>query len=320
MTAAWLWWVQLWDRQESPRVLAAVRVLLGLVLLTDYLEIARLGLVDALFCPPDQGGIPDVARRTPAASLWPALQAVLPDGVPAGRVIWAVLLVCSGLIALGAATPLAMVTFVLVSAQHGWAAPLADRGIDTLIRNVLVILAFSGSHRAWSVDAALGAGRDRVASWPRHLIILQVCLMYFMAGVLKTAVSWSIVGGYSALYLVLQDPTIARHDFSWLDRLYPATQVATAATVSFEWTAALVPLAYWFRDTRGRRGWLRAQSNRFRWVLVWAIVGVALHVGIAATMALGIFPWAMLALYPCFLHPDEWIRARQPRSRTPAQS
>ena len=33
-----------------------------------------------------------------------------------------------------------------------------------------------------------------------------------------------------------------------------------------------------------------------------------LHIGIAATMQLGIFPWAMLALYPSFFHPEEYAR------------
>ena len=41
-------------------------------------------------------------------------------------------------------------------------------------------------------------------------------------------------------------------------------------------------------------------------VRLWIVaVGAILHVGIAVTMQLGIFPWAMLALYPAFFHPDE---------------
>ena len=41
-------------------------------------------------------------------------------------------------------------------------------------------------------------------------------------------------------------------------------------------------------------------------------VGVSLHVGIAVTMALGIFPFAMLAMYPAFLYPDQLFGGASP--------
>ena len=84
--------------------------------------------------------------------------------------------------------------------------------------------------------------------------------------------------------------------------------------MAFELLAGPMLLTWWFRATRTRPGRLRALFNRLdlrRW---WMLVGVGLHVGIAATMALGIFPYAMLALYPAFFHPDElpsrWVRGR----------
>ena len=40
------------------------------------------------------------------------------------------------------------------------------------------------------------------------------------------------------------------------------------------------------------------------------------HLALAATTELGIFPWAMLALYPVWLHPDElkWVFGRAQRA------
>jgi hypothetical protein len=45
---------------------------------------------------------------------------------------------------------------------------------------------------------------------------------------------------------------------------------------------------------------LGAVVARFRPDDVWVGFGVAFHLGIAATLDLGIFPWATLALYPAF--------------------
>jgi hypothetical protein len=50
-------WVELWDRREPPTVLALVRILVGVVLLADLLQVAGHGLVDALWAPPSAGGL-----------------------------------------------------------------------------------------------------------------------------------------------------------------------------------------------------------------------------------------------------------------------
>lgn len=301
MRGAWSWWVGLWSRQESPKILAIVRILIGLVLLADLLTIARLDLVVRLWGPAELGGMGEVMTRTPLPELyrWFAPTETLP------WVAWGVLTGAMVCFILGFLTPVAGIVALLVYAQLAQVLPLGDRGIDLMIRNVLLILSLSGCNRIWSVDALLFGARDRVPAWPRHLLIVQLLVMYFAAGIQKTAVAWWPWGGYSALYLVLQDPSIAAWRFGWLERFYPVTQLATAATMVFELLAAPMVLAWWYRDTRERPGRLRALFNRLdlhRW---WMLVGVMLHVGIAATMSIGIFPYAMLAFYPAFFHPDE---------------
>ena len=210
----------------------------------------------------------------------------------------------------GFLTPLAGVVWVLLSAQLAQVLPLGDRGIDMLCRDAVCILTLSACGRAWSVDSVIARalGRPFAAlqpAWPRHLLILQVAVMYFCAGIQKTALAWGPLGGFSALYLILQDPAIARIPFAWLSRIYPLTQLASAATMAFEWSAGLLPLVYWFRLTRTRPGVIRAFFNAKRPIRLWLTIGVLLHLGIAASMQLGVFPWAMLSLYPAFFHPDE---------------
>lgn len=304
---AWATWVDLTRLREPPHVLAVVRILIPCVLLFDLGYVAAHDLVTTLWAPDTAGGLAHLADRNPM----PELYRWFPQTAETAHAAFTVLVGLLVCVALGVATPVTALAAALVYAQLNMVLPLADRGIDSLIRNVLVLLAFAPSGRAWSVDAwvARRLGRPFAAeqpAWGRHLLILQLAGMYFLAGVQKTALAWTPLGGFSALYSILQDPSIAAHPFGWLADFYPATQLASATTMVFEYTACLVPLVYWFRHTRDRPGRMRAWFNRWRPLRVWVLLGLGLHVGIAATMSLGIFPYAMLALYPALFHPDEW--------------
>ncbi len=302
VTALWALWVRLWDKQEDPVVLAVVRILLATVVLYDFLDMAHLGLVEMLFTPERGGGIPDALARTPV----PELYRWFPATTGTAWLAWSVMVGCTAAFGLGFLTPLSGVIAVLVSAQLAQVLPLGDRGIDTLIRNVILILSCSSCGRRFGLDAVIFGTRRLAPAWPRHLLILQLSVMYFCAGIQKTAMSWTPLGGFAALYLILQDPAIARWPFAWLGNIYPLTQLATATTMVFEWSACFIPLVYWYRDTRERPGRLRAFINAKRPLRVWVALGVCLHVGIALTMALGIFPAAMLAVYPALVHPEEF--------------
>ncbi len=311
MSARWAWWVGLWSRRESPRTLALIRIFVAAVLLYDFWRVYDLDLVVTLWGVSDVGGLGDSLKRTPVPEIyrWFAHTEATPWAA------WGVMVAALTSLLVGFLTPLAALVAMFTSAQLAEVLPLGDRGIDLMLRNVLLLLALSGCGRVWSVDAKLFGEKAEVQAWPRHLLILQVLVMYFAAGIQKTAVSWWPFGGYSALYVILQDPSIAAWKFGWLEKVYPLTQLAAAATMVFELGAAPMLLAWWFRDTRTRPGRLRALFNRLDLHKFWMIVGVMLHVGIAGTMALGIFPYAMLALYPAFFHPDElprWLR----RTRT----
>ncbi len=297
----WRAWVGIWSREERPSVLALVRVLVAVVILADFATLQRLGLTEVLFTPQEIGGFPDVSDRNPVPELyrWFAATPAVAQGA------WGAVMLSATCFGLGLLTPLSGAVLVLVYAQLAQVLPLGDRGIDMMLRNIVCILSFSACGRVWGLDALLFGRREVAPAWPRHLIVLQVAVMYFLAGIQKVALSWTPVGGYSALYLILQDPSIARHDFGWLRDVYPLTQLASLMTVCFEYSAGLIPLVYWFRATRQQPGRMRAWFNRVRPIRVWLLVGVLLHLGIAATMTLGIFPWAMLALYPAFFHPDE---------------
>ena len=301
---AWAAWRGLWSGEEAPYALVAVRVLLGLTILADLFEVWRMKLIVGLWGPCDAGGMgcPDKDPTPVELYRWFA------PTVHTTHHAFMVLVVATACFTVGwLAQPAALVALVIL-AQFAEILPPADRGIDMLVRNVLLLYVFVPSGRALGVDARIFGRLERMSAWPRRLLCLQLVVVYFTAGIQKTAVAWWPWGGFSALFIVLQDMAVARIPFAWLAPWYPLTQLATAGTMVFELGAVLVPLALVYRNTRTRPGWLRAQLNRTGFLHKWLAVGVLLHLGIAATMHLGIFPWAMLALYPCLFHPDELLR------------
>ncbi len=312
-------WIDLWDRREPPTALALVRVGVAAVMLFDLLMILHLDLVELLFAPWEAGGLADPLDR----EVLPWIYSLLPAEASTAWIVWGGATAAAVALLLGGMSRLSALALMLLYAQLGRIFPMADRGIDMLLRNALMILSLSACGGAWSLDARLKTGRwsgdgAPAPAWPRHLLILQLAVVYFAAGVQKTAHSWWPTGGFNALYLVLQDPAVARFDPTRVPLLYPLSRLGTAGTMVFEWGASLIPLAYGYRPTADRPGRLRAAMNRWRYRDLWVTVGVMLHLGIAASMNLGIFPFAMLALYPAFFHHDEWSRVpifRADRSR-----
>lgn len=305
-------WVRLWDRREPASALALVRVFMGLVICWDLAQVMRFDLVVPLFTTFEAGGLGDVSRYTTKPEL---LEWVGPS---AGQA-WTLYLVCMGaavLFTVGLLTPLSGLILLLAWAQWALILPPSDRGIDMLMRNVVLVLVLSGSHRAWSLDARLRtgswAGDGRlVTAWPRYLLVLQLVFVYFCAGVSKVASSWLPVGDWSALYIAMRDPAFRKLDVETLHLVYPLTQLGTLVSWTWEWLSPLLLLAFYFRATRTRPGRLRAICNRMSFVSVFLAIGAAFHVGTHFALQLGIFPLAMLAVYPACFHPDELAPLRQ---------
>ena len=320
----WQRWVQIWDLKETAHAMAMVRIAMGLAVVFDYATVGALGLVPQLYGDASLGGWSGyLGRRSPPA--W----ALLPDALADGWLLWGMLLAAGICITIGFYTRTAFLLFVLLSAQHAQILSPADRGIDTLIRNVFLILACSGAGLVWSVDAKWITGKwtgdnRLLPAWPRHLIVCQLVLIYTLAGISKFGFQWMPWGGHTALYTILQDPAVAFANFDWIENQpwFFFTQVGTAVTMAWEWSSSLLLLVFYFRFSAEQPGKLRAFSNRYRLQYIWASVGVIFHIGIAAMMQLGIFPWAMLATYFCVIHPDDlpaWVTgSAKPASPVPA--
>ena len=303
------WWVGLWDRREAPTSLAVVRLLVGALVLLDLLATARHGLVLPLYAPLQAGGMGDVLARDDVQVLY----RWFPATAATARVAFWATVAAAAMFTAGLATRPAGLVLLLLLAQLSLPVPPADRGIDMLLRNAIMVLLFSRCGATWSLDARLRTGRwtgdgAPAPSWPRYLLICQLVLLYSSAGMQKVASSW-LPPQWSALYTAMRDPHFARGEWAWVDAVYPLTQAATAATWLWEWAAPVVLLAYWYRDTAHRPGRLRAFFLRAHVLTIYLAVGALFHLGTHLTMRLGIFPFAVLSLYPACVHPDAWGRA-----------
>lgn len=318
LSSLWRGWVALWDHHEHPRSLALVRIFLALCLIWDFGQMAIHDLVVPLWAPEAAGGWARVLDRGEHV---PFLWTVLPAEPWVAWAIWSVLMACAVGLLTGVGLPWIAIVYVLVSAQTAHTLDAADRGIDTMIRNVMCILAFSGAAKTWSLPVWWRTGRWSdpgavVPSWPRHLLILQLVIMYFGAGVAKMGSTWLPMSGFTALWFIIHDPAVARFSDTtgWMSILMPFTRLGTGVTIVWEYAAPLLILVFWGRHTASRGGRWRAFVLRWRPEYWYAAIGVVFHVGIAILLNLGIFPWAMLAFYPAWVHPEDWwwVRRAEP--------
>jgi hypothetical protein len=282
--------ITLWDHREPATAIAAVRIAVGLTLLADLLHAAALGLPSILWRAPSSGGI---AYNAASPAAWASSLLHLD-----GTILHAIACLAAASFAAGALTRTSGAVLLLTSAQLAHLLPEADRGIDQLLRAALVILILSPCGTTLSVDARLRHGRwsrpDALEpGWARRLLVVQLAWVYLSAAMHKLQSAWLPGGDFVALYRILHDPHVARPAASAFAAAAPwLTQLATAVTVVFEWSAPLVLYL-------GARGWPRLR-------MVWILTGLAFHLGLAASMRLGIFPWGMLALYPALLSPPDW--------------
>jgi hypothetical protein len=134
---------------------------------------------------------------------------------------------------------------------------------------------------------------------------VQLAILYTSAGMQKVASAW-LPPDWSALWVALRDPHFQRGAWPWIDDLFVLTQAATAVTWLWEWLGPVILLAFWYRDTGDRPGRLRAIFLRYNVLAVYLGVGALFHLGTHLGLRLGIFPFAVLSLYPAAVHPETW--------------
>lgn len=301
-TITWLWGVL--QRREVGTSLALFRIAAGLCVLTIMLPMVATGVHHLVLADVTDGGYRSVAK-----DLWIVNLLGGPTAAGIDR-LCALLAVAATLLVLGLGGRLTALLTLALTLAFFRLNPGSGGGHDRLLTNALWLLVLARSTATLSLDSRIRTGRwtsdARVAAWPRYLAVYQLVVVYTATGVQKLGVDWMPWGGFAALYKALLMPTWRRYDMDWVAWVYPLTQLGTVLTLLFEIGAPVFLLAAFYRDTRTRPGRLRAFSNRVDLRLVWALIGVGLHLGIHAFMNVGPFSWVTLSFYACLWHPDEW--------------
>ena len=303
----WQRWVRFIDRREPATVLAICRILVGTIVGAHLAHAVLTGSDQLVWADAAFGGLrtlkvpwlleqlggltPDVIRRFTLAS------SIFAFAFAAGAFTRV-----SGLLAL-----IGFRTLADLNTHSGGS-------YDELLKNELFILILSGCGSALSIDALWRPRATEVPAWPRYVLVFQLVLMYWSTGLQKVSAGWVPGGKADALWYIFQQPTWHRFDMRWAAPYYPLTQLATRATWIFAVGAPFLLRALWWRHTRTRPGWLRAQGNRLDARALFLVWGFLMHLGIEATMEVGAFSFGSLALYVCAWHPDElaalWRRIR----------
>ncbi len=274
----WSRWVARTNRPADNRLFALMRISLAVAVLVDQLQMFAVGMVGPAYQLYEHGGLAGFHR----GQFW-----FLDSGAMAGPALWGVMMGSMLCVALGVATRPAILLGVLAYAQLGHLFPTGDRGVDRLVRTVLLFLMFTNAHRCYSLGNVLRR-RPRLRTtpgWASDILHLLLVLVYSAAGMVKVAhAAWWSLSGPPMLYRILTDPMAAHlSPFSSFWRsMWPVMRVAGWITVCWEMSSVMF------------------LSRYAHW---WGIIGVGMHISIALTMKLGMFSYGMLSLYFVIMAP-----------------
>jgi hypothetical protein len=292
------------------RALAAMRIGMALLLLWDLA--VRAGDLTAHYT--DAGVLPRSARMAMQWDFnepwWMSLHMLSGSWAwQAGLFFMAA--VAATMLLVGYRTKFATLgSMVLLLSLHG-RFPLLTQGGDMLLRCMLFWSLFVPLDACWSVaawrwEATQGRGKvcpnrlaqGYVVSWGTAALIAQLALMYLFTALLKTAPSWRT--DFSAAYYALSIDHFTSN-LGYRVLRYPSLlKVLTASSLLLEACAPLLllaPLGHTF----------------FRTAVPLAFIGF--HLGLAATMDLGTFPWICMLFWIALLPPRIWEGAQSLAAR-----
>lgn len=166
-------------------------------------------------------------------------------------------------------------------------------GSDNVIIVTLPLLILAESYRFFSYNwPSFSFERQLLAKHIRQaftvLIILQICIIYFVTGVVKAGADvWQ--SGLANYYILQLDEFMGSKWNLLLVKNELFVKSTTYMTLVFE---ILFPLAILHKTTR----------------YIWLSIGVIFHIGIWVLMKIDVFPWIMIATYFIFITDLEYRR------------
>ena len=277
----------------DARSLAALRIGLGLVLLLNNCDLAWD--IPAFYS--DAGLLPRAARmelnveeQFVAPPYWVSLHMLSGEAWFQG-----LLFALSGALAIavmvGFRTQWALfgswLLFLSLQARN----PLLLQGGDDVLRVLLFWSLFLPLGAKWSWDSRRGAeqGSSRVCSLASAALVIQLVCLYLFTALLKKHAMWR--SDFTAIYYALSTDHFTTLLGRELLRFPTLLQCMTAATMALEFGGPLALLYPW-------KNWrVRAAVVVSFWLF---------HLGIAATMSIGLFPAFCLVYWLALLPGEFW--------------
>ncbi|MFC6718637.1 HTTM domain-containing protein [Natrialbaceae archaeon GCM10025810] len=267
----------------DARALAAFRIGLGLVIVLDLLVLRTPGLEtfythDGIF--PRSA----LAETSPALARW-SLHAISGSVWAQTLLIGCACIVAACLLVGYRARAAAVGSALLLASLHA-RNPYLVNGGDTILISVLFLAAFLPLDERWSLRGHDRHGEKRVVSVATATVLLHVVCLYAINAVLKFRSDEWMTG--VAVRRIFQ-----LEDFLYLLGPIIAEYPAALTAINWLWVAVLSASVLLVFST----GWLRS-------ITVGAFVGA--HLGMAATMRLGAFPFVMCIVLLLFLPSRIW--------------
>jgi hypothetical protein len=276
-------WRVFWFAEVPPHSSAILRIVVGVLSL-----ISLLGLLPVdMFWSPD--GLVPIAGDGLGLR-----KAVIESGLGpiAGWTFFLASLASFSLMTVGYRTTVAVVACFLANVLLDAWNPLPLNGSHPVTTALLFSLMWTKSGAVLSVDSWLrrrqGKPRQNEAEalqpiWPLRLLRLHIAVIYLNTGLWKLLnLEWR---DGSALHYVLHQNTFARFPETLPVALSWLTTVGAYVTLFWELGFALM---LFHRRTRQ----------------LALVMGVAIHLGMALTIEVGVFGWVMIASYIGFLDPN----------------
>lgn len=279
------------------RTLALYRVLLGVIVMCDVL--VRVPYLRDFYT--DTGLIPRATFVSTMAQPWSFSLHLANGGVFYIALLMLMHLLCGLSLSLGFLTRWATIgAYVLTVSQHNrnW---LLNNGGDDLLRSLLFISIFLPLARVFSMDSALTENKlegekAHFSTWGLTMY-LQAFVVYYFSYLLKTSPIWR--EDYTALAYSLRLDIFAT-PFTHL--FYSSQLVSKLMTMFTIWLEFGGPLLLIFCFLAGRSWWI------VRLLVITLFFG--LHLGIFASMKIGLFPFICLAMWTLFIPGEAWERVK----------
>jgi hypothetical protein len=259
----------------DPAGLAAFRVLFGLLVAFSAARFLWLGWVERCFVRPT------------FFFHYFGFEWVQPLSSTGMRGLFAILIVCGVLIALGALYRLACATFFVVFTYVELIDVTNYLNHYYLVSLLALLLSLLPLHRAFSVDARLrpSIALARFPAWWSWALRAQVATVYFYAAIAKATGDWLLHGQPLGIWLS------SRGDVPVIGHLL----VASWLPLLMSWGGFLYDLTIWI--------WLSIPRTR---PFAYAAV-IAFHTVVGILFPIGMFPFIMVIATTVFFSPS-WPR------------